>query len=699
MKNKLLFILLGLMVNYPLAMAQEDEEAASANEMTMAQCRNYVQGDNPGSDSDVINRCKSLCDKHSGNSEYELVCRRINSTQSFAEGDSSQEAEEETDPQTKANNGNAQGVQAAANANNQNADSSPIIIDTQEALNGFVSSCENAITHTSSNSALKSFLSAHTNRNILPQMNNPGRCEDGEGIGSEGFFVQGHENFGLLQDDIICSTLLNKHCADQVDAISRLEEDEGDRERNALKQCFDTNVNRFKAAYHNRIMPCAAFAATIGFADQEIVVGDQYTTSDGKYACQKKSKYTVDYKSCMRTMIVYDTLMISAQTAETGMQLNISNRQAELAEDQAEGAANGDAHRSALSAMHDNLGVQKNTEAGRIGMYSAQFAAYSAMLASYVTPRNFASRCGYEVCQTALDTIAENENQQLMANLFANQYVMGAFTQEIMNAAGQLTAAGVRFKHYNDQQDVVNDAIADLDSIEEQIGDDTTVSFDNAFCASNPTNSRCQAQLNGNFNTTGGFSFSGASLGDNNGQVVDLNTDSSSGSNSVARTNSDSSTDSAAIDDLRDIMNSDDPTRANSHDFVAPGAAKISGGGGSGGGGGGGGGAAGGGGGGGGGGAPSEAEAGQSGSSRAAREARVKYANAGSGNSGSSRNNANRRKNPFDQMFKKDKNTRSTASVVEKDIQSKKVDLFERISKRYDNIIQQRRLKNIVKTR
>ena len=158
--------------------------------------------------------------------------------------------------------------------------------------------------------------------------------------------------------------------------------------------------------------------------------------------------------------------------------------------------------------------------------------------------------------------------------------------------------------------------------------------------------------------------------------------------------------DRESIEDLSNMMNNSSPDRVN-NDFNAPAGARVTsgamrsanalgaGGGGSGGGGGGGA----------GGGAPAQ---GGGGGGPATTESGLSFGGAAAGAAATTGKSARKRrnsgKNPFSNMFGKDKGARrNTASVIERDIHKSNIKLFEKISERYDRVERENRLINIVR--
>lgn len=415
-----------------------------------------------------------------------------------------------------------------------------------------------------------------------------------------------------------------------------------------------------------------------------------------KAGCSMPASYTLDYKACVRTIDRTTMAMAGAQMGNMGADVNQAKGRSDLQADLGARTQSqtGNSQEAALNTQKksfENDATTANIKAGAEGLSSAVILH---SVSGFPTLKNLARKGGEFRMNSeesaALANIAEKD-PQLASALFANvQIKEQARTIGIQSLMKGLIQAAVAMMHKKRAKSVgnVQKALADasFNNPENQFDLGPT------YCEQNPTVPACQGsgtQRSINSMPTISFGGAGAQGGGNlNVGNADLDGDGSSNNNAAKPSQE-------LIDDLGDIIGSDNNSDG-SNDFNKVGAANVTNGssGGGGGGSGGGGGAAGGGGGGGGSGpeakqGPSDAALGKKVGANYTAGGTMAFAKGGTLSKKDSGD-----ANPFDNLFKKSSD-RAIASQDDSKLLSKESKIFTALSERYKTINNDGRLEKM----
>lgn len=452
-----------------------------------------------------------------------------------------------------------------------------------------------------------------------------------------------------------------------------------------LSGCF-ASANYEKLS--EKVEHCFAYksVATINFEGDSLDNSDlEYPSFDGKYTCQRTSPFTADYKYCKKLVIAYNAAFAAEQAMGMAEGIQRSVGQANAMGEYAKAQASGNGQLGGLEGMKSIAKTNESIETQKAALYTAQFGVFAGMMISWPTQNNIVKTCekaGVEYSQECSNAVhfAGTSAQKIF---FPNYGVKQAFYAELIKAAGNSAVAWIKRNMYRKQQrlvDEVKDTVAPSDE-----GGGFAVPV--TYCQQYPNAVQCRGR--GNRVSVDGYSGGGLNLVGGGTSDYGFTSDDDLGEYNEGR----DTPSNATIDDITSMLG--DSAEKGSSDFDKVAGAKVteSAAGGSGGGG------PGGGGGGaslasssGGGGADGEQKADGYGVTRSG----ANYVSSGgaAGYTGSKAKQFGKDKkvdNPFSSLFGAKKNSRNVASDTE-DIAPKESSLFKKISNRYTEVKNQKRL-------
>lgn len=496
-----------------------------------------------------------------------------------------------------------------------------------------------------------------------------------------------HDNVSRKLD--LCSgvkIVKNGEVPDYVKTAEQCQDVCMESSKDALGTCFnDAKYTQLS----KKIEHCFAYksVATINFDGEERIDNEdvEYTSFDGKYPCQRTSPFTADYQYCKKLVTAYNAAFAADQGMAMAEGIQRSAGQANAMGKFVEGQATGNAQVAGLNGVQAIAKTNENIENQKLILSGAKVAAFTTLVLNWPTVNNIHKTCtkaGVQHPQECSNAVHfANQNGSAKKVFFPNYFIKQAFYAELIKSAGDAAVALIKGNMYRKQQKLI-DGVKDMTVETEDSGGFV---YNPTYCEQYPTSTQCRGSGNrvsvdgisgGGLNLVGGgaqdYSFSNDDLGEyNEGRDVTSN---------------------AQKADISSMLN--DNVQKGGSDFNKVAGAKVSASGASGGG------SPGAGGGSAslvGGGSGGEGAEGAAKDSFDVTKSNAKYAAAGgaAGYSGSKARQFGKDKkvdNPFSSLFGAKKNSRDVASNAENDIAPAQSSLFKKISNRYMEVKNQKRL-------
>ncbi|MBL7664671.1 MAG: hypothetical protein JNM93_06025 [Bacteriovoracaceae bacterium] len=408
--------------------------------------------------------------------------------------------------------------------------------------------------------------------------------------------------------------------------------------------------------------------------------------------CNKPSDLTLDFNDCADAINAYNAAFISENAVlNPGIQVSQISAQTQATQQVAQNPLNPTAGLNAVEGVVQN---QQTNETIKASFYGANAIMLGSLMAGWKTQKwllNEGDGENKSKCEEALGSTANckflykylNEHPSEKSQYFANQRIKGFFTSEITRYAGQSAMSGVLAGQYAKQKNLIDGVQEDLKDFQDDLQEMPTMDA----CSSNPTLPGCANSNRTSYGPVGQGNF--AITGDANTTGFNSDVLDASGGNNPDKLSA--AQQEALASGLANLGGNPSATAKD----VAPGAGYYE----AAAGGGGGGGRAGGSGGGGSGAAPLSDTPGElDNQAKDASEIKVgKTSMAYSSGKGLANSKSSNReyKDPFGGLFDSDK--KKTGGVVvdrnlASDIDAGNSLLFEKISKRYGKVIDEKRL-------
>ena len=498
--------------------------------------------------------------------------------------------------------------------------------------------------------------------------------------------VYSRENLGTKLEHLINGGGLKACITAMYKATVPLDAEEGKGEIS-----LDDQGDRRMTLDTAEVAHCESYHAMAKFGTDDFTneVGDNEKISlDGKFRCVRPTAWTVDYESCKTLINTYDGAMATEQIGGVALQAADMVKQNEIQTEVMQKQAEGEGQTAAMDAMQQTAEYKSKQELGKSVFYGAQVATFTTMLGTYTTPSRIADQCnGGYWCARATGVYMPMFDS-LKTEFFANQEVKNKFYQYIIETSGKAAVAGILAANYKKQAEMVGE-VKENYVLPEYGNNGPRIQM--SYCQFNPTAKGCRGSGE-RFKNGGGYEFGGFNGVGNTGD--DLSVGGAEVADGIGEDKAMSAAERKKLDDLTKLMGEGGGAKVKSG-FEAPGAAKVTAGGG------GsavnaGGASASGGGGGGGGAGGGVNTAGKS--NMAARTGNVTFGQGGGltfrgGKGGSSQAKDKKSANPFSSLFGKDSKSREVASGAN-DIAPQNSSLFDKISKRYGIVKEEKRIHN-----
>ncbi len=392
--------------------------------------------------------------------------------------------------------------------------------------------------------------------------------------------------------------------------------------------------------------------------------------------CVRNSRYTVDFKACRNMAGAQNLYRISSIADQVGSGLATSLQNQSAQKKYASAVANGeDSTKAGLDVLADTHKSSSTIAAAAGAAYGGAASTMTAMLSTYPSQAKFSRKCENQDRELDYCYLLQHVSDE---KLFANAKVKAQSWNMVGSLAGEAIKHGMEALHFSDLAKQTKGIKDDYTGALEEVA---TIGFEN--CNTNPE----LCDTNTATETSSTFGLGNFSLGSNGfkTQAFSQNTNESTGdidtSTGISKTEAASLSKSlndggdSLSGDFTKIAAGDLGGRRSAGSGGSGGGASASGGGGSSGGG---------------------SSSGNSSSSGAGGVPKIKSAWQKGGNVSSIRGGKVRKKkktSPYGNLFNKSKKGRNIASDVN-DIADKSSKLFEKISKRYEDLSSKNRLKS-----
>jgi hypothetical protein len=181
-------------------------------------------------------------------------------------------------------------------------------------------------------------------------------------------------------------------------------------------------------------------------------------TMDRTITCEMKAGYTLDYKSCLNALKVYNWIKVSEQALTLQEEVRTQNNNKRLQEKVAERSAQGDVQGASIDAVIETNKQMKQMNQERMAAYTAAVGALGSALAMWQgsDAKGIQKACanktiqgdpfglGTEItstidCKKAITKSMETQKQAI----FANEDAKGRFTLELTKFVAQGVKAGI----------------------------------------------------------------------------------------------------------------------------------------------------------------------------------------------------------------------------------------------------------------
>ncbi len=416
-------------------------------------------------------------------------------------------------------------------------------------------------------------------------------------------------------------------------------------------------------------------------------------SSDGQIVCWKIASYTIDYDSCVKILRLYDGVLIADKAMDMQQKVRTDLKNQNLQQEVASKSSSGDLQNAATDAAIKNHEHMKALNWEKAAAYGTAVAALSNAYKKFPNEKFAISECMERSKSHICSKVVENNFKGLLPN-YENRTVLAS---AIMKFMAKATAAGVAIDQHNKAKNSLENAQKNMKSTSKPEPGFEEVRVER--CVFNPQDPACIKpgnRISGGANYSGG-TFSAGGDGSNNSIMFNPE-DSSMGDLGSPSTGSDNSAiNESALDDKNQVGSVNSPFQdefKEAQGILNPaGKAETQATGGAGGGGGGGGG-----GGMGGGGSASLGNDLEGPSSDANKTSEIKtgkvsgmygQAQGGEGFKAVGKSNSKDESNPFSSLFEQkdsDGGIEEDRSIASEDIDLKSLDLFQKISKRYNQV-------------
>ena len=418
-------------------------------------------------------------------------------------------------------------------------------------------------------------------------------------------------------------------------------------------------------------------------------------SSDGQIVCWKISSYTIDYDSCVKTLRLYDGVLIADKVMDMQQKVRTDLKNQNLQQEVASKSSSGDLQNAATNAAIKNHEHMKALNGEKVAAYLTAVAALSFEYKKFPNEKFAISECTKHSGSPLCSKVVENNFKGILPN-FENRTVLASAITKFMAKAA---AAGVAIDQHNKAKNSLENAQNNMKSTSKP-----EPGFEEVMvkrCAFNPQDPACIKpgnRISGGANYNGG-TFSAGGGGSNNSIVLNPEDPSMGDLGSPSTGFDNTATNDSGLDDKNQVGSVNSPFQdevKEAQGILNPaGKAETQATGGAGGGGGGGGG-----GGMGGGGGASLGNDLEGPSPDANKTSEIKagkvsgmygQGKGGEGFKGVGKSNSKDEANPFSSLFEqKDQEggggIEEDRSIASEDIDLKSLDLFQKISKRYNQV-------------